>query len=77
MSMPSNYPQIGCDVYTSDGSKIGTVKEVEGTYFKVDAPMQPDYWLSCDCVRGGMGGSNRVDLSFGKSELDTYKQKMD
>ena len=77
MSMPSNTPQIGYDVYTSDGSKLGTVKEVEGTYFKVDAAMQPDYWLSCDCVRGGMGGSNRVDLMFGKSELDTYKQKMD
>lgn len=73
MSMQSSYLQIGSDIYTSDGSKLGTVKEVEGTYFKVDAPMQPDYWLSSDCVRGGTGASNRVDLTFDKSELDTYK----
>jgi hypothetical protein len=75
MSMPSNSPTIGCEVYTSDGSKLGTVKQVDGAYFKVDAPMQPDYWLACDCVRGGMG--SRVDLAFDKSQLDDYKKTMD
>jgi len=75
MSMPSNTPGIGCDVYTADGDKIGTVKEVQGSYFKVDAPMQSDYWLATDCVKGG-SVSNRVELTFPKSELGSYKQEM-
>jgi hypothetical protein len=74
MSMPSNTPTVGYEVYTADGNKLGTVKEVDGAYFKVDAPMQSDYWLAAECVRGGMG--NRVDLSFDKSQLDTYKRDL-
>ena len=76
MSMPVNSPAIGCDVYTADGNKLGTVKEVQGTYFKVDAPMQPDYWLACDCIRGGMGGVSRVDLTFEKDDLSKHKRDM-
>ena len=76
MSMPTNSPTVGCEIYTADGDKLGTVKEVHGTYFKVDAPMQPDYWLSCDCIRGGTLG-NRVDVSFAKSELGDYKRNDD
>ncbi len=75
MSMPSNSPTVGCEIYSADGDKLGTVKEVQGAYFKVDAPMQPDYWLACDCVRGGTAG-NRVEVAFQKSELDTYKKDM-
>jgi hypothetical protein len=73
--MPENRPDIGCEVYSADGSKLGTVKEVQGAYFKVDAPMQPDYWLACDCIRGGTM-SNRVDLTFEKDKLGTFKRDM-
>jgi hypothetical protein len=76
MSMPSSTPAIGCEVFTVDGDKLGTVKEVQGTYFKVDAPMQSDYWLSTECVRGGTTAS-RVSVTFPKSELDTYKREFD
>jgi hypothetical protein len=73
MSMPANSPSVGCDVYTADGSKLGIVKEVQGIYFKVDAPMKPDYWLASECIRGaGMG--NRVDLSFQKDDLSKFKR---
>jgi hypothetical protein len=75
MSMPMSSPRIGCDVYTMDGDRLGTVKEVQGAYFKVDAPMSMDYWLACDCVRGGSGG-DRVEVAFAKSELGTYKKDM-
>lgn len=74
MSMPLNAPAIGHEVYTTDGDRLGTVKEVQGAYFKVDAPMKPDYWLAADCVRGGMGG--RVDLAFPKHDLGKYKRDM-
>ena len=75
MSMPANTPTVGCEVYTADGSKLGTIKEVQGVYFKVDAPMATDYWLANECVRGaGMG--NRVDVSFDKGELDKHKHDM-
>jgi hypothetical protein len=41
---------IGVPIYTRDGSPIGKLKEVQGRYFKVDAPLQPDYWLTEDQV---------------------------
>jgi hypothetical protein len=73
--MPANSPTVGCEIYTADGSKLGTVKEVHGLYFKVDAPMQPDYWLACECIRGGAMG-DRVDVAFAKDDLSKYKRDM-
>jgi hypothetical protein len=54
--------RVGAEVYTTDGEKLGTIKEFRDTYFKVDASMQPDYWLRTDCIRGGgaMGGSSSL-----------------
>lgn len=63
----------GQPVYTLDGDKIGDIKEVRGDYFKVDASMQPDYWLSCECIRGGAVANDRVMLSFDKDNLGDYK----
>ena len=74
MSMPAGAPQIGCEVYTTDGSKLGTIKEVQGAYFKVDAAMAPDYWLGTDCVRGSTG--TRVNVAFEKDQLDKFKREM-
>lgn len=42
---------VGTAVVTLDGRDIGSVKEVQGAYFKVNAPLQPDYWLSVDHVQ--------------------------
>lgn len=63
----------GLPVYTTDGSKLGDVKEVRDSYFKVDASMQPDYWLANDCIRGGFG-ADRLTVSFDKDHLDDFKR---
>ena len=42
---------VGSPVYGEDGNQLGKVKEVRGRYFKVDARMQPDYWLRADSVQ--------------------------
>jgi hypothetical protein len=66
--------RTGQAVFTIDGDKLGEVKELRGDYFKVDASMQPDYWLSCSCVRGGSMGSDRVTVSFDKDHLKDFKR---
>ena len=40
----------GMPIESADGTTIGTVKEVAGGYFKVDAPLHRDYWLPSDLV---------------------------
>ena len=65
-------PTIGTRVVTSDGEELGKVKEISGDCFKVDAPMQPDYWLSSDSVASNAGGN--VVLTFTKSGLGDAKQ---
>ena len=42
---------VGTPVYSQDGEQLGTVKEVRGSAFTVDAPRQPDYWLYEESVR--------------------------
>ena len=71
--MMSNSVAVGAPVRTSDGKELGKVKEVIGECFKVDAPMQPDYWLATDCVTGSSAGT--VQLKFNRDELDTAKQE--
>jgi hypothetical protein len=61
----------GADVLTRDGDKIGEVGEMRGTFFKVNANMQPDYWLETDTV--GEVTGNRVMLVFDKDDLGDYK----
>ncbi len=75
MSMASTNIATGAEVFTMDGHKLGTVKMVEPDHFKVSAPMQPDYWLPCDCVDGGGGMGGRVTVSFSKDSLDSYKEE--
>jgi hypothetical protein len=62
---------VGSAVFTSDGEKIGEVKEVSGDLFKVDVSMRPDYWVSCNNVASAT--SSGVTLSFGKDQLGDYK----
>src|SRR5688500_2854356 len=61
----------GADIVTADGDKIGTVKEVRGGYFKVNAHLQVDYWLQRQFVTHNADG--RVTMSFNKDDLGDYK----
>jgi hypothetical protein len=62
---------IDAEIFTSDGDKIGVVREVQGGFFKVNAAMQPDYWLPMHCISSATG--NRVLLDFPKDRLGDYK----
>jgi hypothetical protein len=63
---------VGAEVFTADGEKLGTVKETGTNSFKVDATtMKPDYWLSCTTVEAY--SPRRVITAFRKIQLDDYK----
>ncbi|MFN8558961.1 MAG: PRC-barrel domain-containing protein [Dehalococcoidia bacterium] len=64
-------PRLGERVYTADGDELGTVKDVAGACFKVDATMQPDYWLATDCIASSAGDGIR--LNFRKERLGDMK----
>jgi hypothetical protein len=64
----------GMPVATQDGEALGTVKEVQAGYFKVDVRLHPDYWLQAEFAQVTADG--RVVLAFGKDDLDDYKVKV-
>lgn len=66
-------PTLGARVVTADSDELGKVKEVSGTCFKVDASMQPDYWLGSDCVMSSTGMEVRLSIrkdQVGDAKLD-------
>jgi hypothetical protein len=63
---------IGASVFTADGKELGTVKEVSQQCFKVDAPMEPDYWLADDCI--AEKSTERVDLLLTNEDLERVVQ---
>ena len=62
MASESGMPAVGDEVMTVDGDTLGTVKEVSGSCFKVDAPLRPDYWLGTDTIASSAGGTVRLNL---------------
>jgi hypothetical protein len=60
-------PTLGARVLTADDEDLGTVKEISGRCFKVDAPLAPDYWLGHDTIAGADGGALR--LAFTRARL--------
>ncbi len=68
---PAMAVPVGCPVYTADDDKLGKVKEVQSGYFKVDASMQPDYWLSVENVTSV--APDRITLAFVKDRLGDFK----
>jgi Uncharacterized protein conserved in bacteria (DUF2171) len=62
---------VGAEVFTADGERLGEIKEVRQGSFKVNAAMQPDYWLPVHSIASTTG--NRVTLSFGNDRLGDYK----
>ena len=64
---------VGVPVYTDDEHKLGSVKEIQGRYFKVGTGLlQRDYWLPADCVESAVAGE-AVILPFSKDQIDQYK----
>jgi hypothetical protein len=64
-------PSIGAKVLTMDGDDLGKVKEIAGACFKVDASMQPDYWLGTDTIASSTG--TEVRLSIPKDRVGDLK----
>lgn len=64
---------LGRAVVTADGSTVGTVKEAYGRYFKIDAPMQRDYWLAGDAVQSI--DDSTVLLACAEESVDQRKLK--
>src|SRR5579884_321825 len=62
---------VGAAVVTRDGRDLGRVREVRGDRFKVDAPIQPDYWLPIGRV--ATATPYRVTLSFDGDLLESAK----
>lgn len=59
-------------VLTVDNTKLGVVKEVTGTHFKVDVRFRRDYWLSRDLV--AFVDDRALGLAFRSDETELYKE---
>jgi hypothetical protein len=55
-------PIIGAKVITADGKPLGKLMEIEGDCYKVDAPLQPDYWLNSKLVAKTSPSEIRLSL---------------
>jgi len=64
---------VGASVVTSDGERLGEVKELRGPYFKVAAPWRPDFWLQQSFTQRDAKG--QVVTGFTKDELNAYEVK--
>ncbi len=71
VAMHATESMIGMPVSARDGTELGKVKEVRGHAFKLDAPMQFDYWLPCDVIDSDHSG--RVMLSLDSDQIHDYK----
>jgi hypothetical protein len=71
MSMDTFDFIVGTKVQSSDAQQLGTVKEIVGPYFKVDAPMSPDYWLATSSVRSA--NQETLVLTFTEEQLGGYQ----
>src|SRR4029079_16713477 len=60
----------GKAIVDADGRDIGRVKEVSDGYFRVNAPLAPDYWLSTAYVDKD---GDIVQLSLAKHEINAHK----
>jgi hypothetical protein len=67
-------PIQGGTVLTADRERLGTVKEVMGDCFKIDAPMARDYWLASDTIASITG--DQVMLRYRRDDIDEHKVDM-
>jgi len=61
----------GRHLFTKDGTDLGVVDYVEGSFIRVDAPLQRDYWLSSTDVATDTDEGLIVD--FESALLDSHK----
>lgn len=61
---------VGDEVLTADGHRLGTVKELTRTHFKVDASMRTDYWLPRAEVASV---DERVHMNWNNDEADRHE----
>ncbi len=71
MSMDAFDFIVGTRVCSSDGHELGTVKDMVGAYFKIDAPMAPDYWLPRNVVRSA--DQSQLILDITREELGGFE----
>jgi hypothetical protein len=64
---------VGASVVTSDGERLGEVKELQGPYFKVAAPWRADYWLQQSFTR--LDAKGQVVTGFTRDKLSAYEVK--
>ena len=62
---------IGAAVYTIDNKKLGMVKDVTETHFKVDVRFWKDYWLARDRI--AFIDDDCVGMSWRREELELYR----
>jgi hypothetical protein len=62
---------IGTPVYSRDNEKLGELKEFRGDAFKVNADMQPDYWLPTACLSNESTG--RLVVNATKDRIGDLK----
>ena len=67
----SMMPIQGATVTTADREKLGSVKEIVGDCFKIDAPMARDYWLASDTIATVTG--NDILLRLRREEINDVK----
>jgi len=64
---------VGAPIYTSDGKRFATVKDVRGGYFELDVPRQRDFWLSATYVDSV--NEDAVQLSIDRDQVDEHRLK--
>lgn len=64
-------PIMDTPVFSLDGEQVGFVKEIHGGYFKLDAPMARDYWLSTRYIADST--LDRIQLTLRKNEMDDHR----
>ncbi len=63
---------IGKDVIAADGERLGRVKEVQGGYFAVDAPLARHFWLSAIYV-ATLSRFDELRLTLSSREIEDHK----
>lgn len=71
---PAHGIRAGLPVYSEDGDKLGSVKELRGVYIKIDAALQPDYWLRFEDLLSYT--AERATMAFPAAQLPSRKAEV-
>jgi len=62
---------LGCEVQTGEGERLGSVKAVHGSFFEVDVPHEEDYWLAAHYI--GSYEKGLIRLKLPRAEVDEHR----